>query len=194
MAWFDLAEKFFPSTRSKFIAAISIALVSSVYAFFKDLPASWLPSSEPETFLIRLLLTLVVACSGIVATFISVVCDYNTGPNLKEAINEARGRVRQNEIDDLAEDLSWAIHNLLNKPVSSEGEVSQWELEFRAWCEKVSKKLENRAAFTRADQLHFDRLGFVPPANFAGSFNQHHERLISQLKLKFERLREILKK
>lgn len=100
--------------------------------------------------------------------------------------------LRQKAIDDLAEDLSWAIHHLLNKPVSNESEVTLWESEFKAWCQKVSTKLESRAFFTRADQLHFDRLGFVPPANFGGSYNQRHEWLVSQLKLKFERLRDVI--
>ena len=100
--------------------------------------------------------------------------------------------LRQKAIDDLAEDLSWAIHHLLNKPVSNESEVAQWESEYKAWCQKVSTKLENRAFFTRADQLHFDRLGFVPPANFAGSYNKRHDWLVSQLNLKFERLRDVI--
>jgi hypothetical protein len=100
--------------------------------------------------------------------------------------------LRQRAIDDLAEDLSWAIHHLLNKSASNESEVTQWESEYRAWCQRVNEKLENRAFFTRADQLHFDRLGFVPPANFAGSYNIHHDWLISQLNLKFERLRDVI--
>lgn len=95
--------------------------------------------------------------------------------------------LRQRAIDDLAEDLSWAIHHLLNKSVSNESEVTQWESEYRAWCQRVNEKLENRAFFTRADQLHFDRLGFVPPANFAGSYNIHHDWLISQLNLREKR-------
>ena len=100
--------------------------------------------------------------------------------------------LRQKAIDDLAENLSWAIHHLLNKPVSNESEVALWESEFTTWCQIVSTKLENRAFFTRADQLHFDRLGFVPPANFGGSYNQRHEWLVSQLKLKFDRLRDAI--
>ena len=100
--------------------------------------------------------------------------------------------LRQEAIDDLAEDLSWAIHNLLNRPVANEPEVAQWEADFKAWCERVSAKLENRAFFTRADQLHFDRLGFVPLASFAGSYNQRHAWLVSQLNLKFERLRDVI--
>lgn len=100
--------------------------------------------------------------------------------------------LRQKAIDDLAEDLSWAISDLLNKPVSEEAAVAQWESEYRKWCGRVSEKLDNRAFFTRADQLHFDRLGFVPPANFSGSFNRRHEWLVSQLNLKFDRLRDVI--
>jgi hypothetical protein len=100
--------------------------------------------------------------------------------------------LRQKAIDELAEDLSWAIHDLLNKPVSDEAGVAEWEQQYHAWCQRVSKKLENRAFFTRADRLHFDRLGFVPSAKFAGSFNQRHEWLASQLGLKFERLRDVI--
>ncbi|MFZ6017707.1 MAG: hypothetical protein ACOYU0_08970 [Nitrospirota bacterium] len=100
--------------------------------------------------------------------------------------------LRQKAIDDLAEDLSWAIHNLLNKPVSNDDEVTQWESGYREWCEKVSKKLENRTFFTKADQLHFDRLGFVPLTKFTGSFNERHDWLVSQLSLKFERLRDVV--
>jgi hypothetical protein len=100
--------------------------------------------------------------------------------------------LRQVSIDELAEDLSWAIHHLLNKAVSTDAEVAQWEQKFRAWCERINKKLENRAFFTRADQLHFDRLGFVPFKNFTGSYNERHEWLVSQLGLKFERLRDVI--
>jgi len=100
--------------------------------------------------------------------------------------------LRQQAIDDLAEDLSWAIHNLLNRAVTNDAELTQWETEFNAWCERVSAKLGNRAFFTRADQLHFDRLGFVPLAGLASSFNQRHAWLTSQLGLKFERLRDVI--
>ena len=97
--------------------------------------------------------------------------------------------LRQEAINDLAEDLSFAIQDLLNKRIANEPDVAQWEADFRAWCQRVSAKLENRAFFTRADQLHFDMLGFVPPTNFVGSYNHHHEWLVSQLNLKFDRLR-----
>jgi hypothetical protein len=99
---------------------------------------------------------------------------------------------KQQAIDDLAEDMSWAIHDLLNRSPrpSTDTEVEKWESDFRAWCEKVTEKLENRAFFTRADQLHFDRLGFVQPIAMSG--HQRFDWLLSQLRLKFERLRDVI--
>ena len=100
--------------------------------------------------------------------------------------------LRQRAIDDLAEDLSWAIHDLLNKGVANELDVASWESEYRAWCQRVSTKLGNRAFFARADQLHFDRLGVVLSVPFVGRYNQHPAWLVSQLNLKFERLRDVI--
>ncbi len=99
---------------------------------------------------------------------------------------------KQVAIDDLAEDISWAIHNLLNcnpKP-ANQVEIDQWSKEFTEWCDRVSSKLENRAFFTRADQLHFNRLGFVPPLHMTG--NQTYDWWLGILRLKFERLRDVI--
>jgi hypothetical protein len=100
--------------------------------------------------------------------------------------------LRQRKINDLAEDLSWAIHNLLNKPVANNADLTAWETAYHAWCQQVSTKLEDRAFFTRADQLHFDRLGVVPTTRLASSYNNRHTWLVSQLNLKFKRLRDII--
>ena len=100
--------------------------------------------------------------------------------------------LRQRSIDALAEDMSWAIHNLLNRSVASQADLVTWQTDYKEWCGRVSQRLDNRAFFTRADQLHFDRLGFVPPAALAISFNQHHAWLTAQLALKFERLRDVI--
>ena len=99
---------------------------------------------------------------------------------------------KQHAIDDLAEEMSWAIHDLLNRtprPASDE-EIAKWEADYHAWDAKVSKKLENRAFFTRADQLHFNVLGFVQPVAMSG--HGHLDWLLSQLRLKFERLRDVI--
>ena len=54
----------------------------------------------------------------------------------------------------------------------------------------VSKKLENKAFFTRADQLHFEDLGFVDHIRLSG--HPDFDGSLSQLKLKFERLRDVI--
>ena len=99
---------------------------------------------------------------------------------------------RQKAIDDLAEELSWAIGDLLNRQPSpgSNAEIAAWENDYRDWCDKVSKKLENRAFFTRADQLHFDRLGFVERTAMSG--HARFDWLLGQLRLKFDRLRDVI--
>jgi hypothetical protein len=99
---------------------------------------------------------------------------------------------QQKAIDELAEDMAWAIRHLLNRDPrpSTDEEVAQWEKDFREWCNAISKKLDNRAFFTRADQLHFDRLGFVDPLIMSG--HKRFNWLLAQLRLKFERLRDVL--
>lgn len=141
MPWFQIAENYLPTTRSKLIAASTIAAAAAVFAGFKELPPSWLPTSESEAFLLRLVATLVVALTGVIVSLISVVIDYRSSPIESQAIRGAVNNLRQNAIDDLAEDLSWAIHNLLNKTVSNNEELSQWENEYRSWCLRVSDKL-----------------------------------------------------
>jgi hypothetical protein len=54
----------------------------------------------------------------------------------------------------------------------------------------MSKKLENRVFFTRAHQLHFDMLGFVEPIKMTE--HGRYDWLLSQLRLKFERLRDVI--
>ena len=99
---------------------------------------------------------------------------------------------RQKAIDSLAEDNSWAIHDLVNRKARPQEDQSaeKFKRDYDAWCAKVSKKLENRAFFTRADQLHFDRLGFVDSVQMTG--DKDLDWLLSQLRLKIERLREII--
>jgi hypothetical protein len=100
---------------------------------------------------------------------------------------------QQKAVDARAEELSWAIHHLLNRnpAPTTAAEVEVWVKDFREWCAKVSKQLENRAFFTRADQLHFDRLGFVIPVMMDGRHESlsHH---LSQLRVKFEGLRDVI--
>src|SRR5262249_32083739 len=99
---------------------------------------------------------------------------------------------KQAALDDLAEDISFAIHDLLNcaPTPTTQDEIAKWKSDFEAWCDRVSKKLENRAFFTRADQLHFDRLGFIDPLFLTGQATL--DRYLAQLRLKLDRLREVI--
>jgi hypothetical protein len=96
-------------------------------------------------------------------------------------------------VDSLAEDISWAIDKLLNRSPGidpSNEFIDDWKVDFDKWCARVSAKLGDRAFFTRADQLHFDYLGFVEPISFHQ--NRRLDHLLSQLRLKLERLRDVI--
>jgi hypothetical protein len=100
---------------------------------------------------------------------------------------------KQAAIDDLSEELSWAIHNLLNRNQGKEWTeemVPPFEADMNAWCEKVNKKLEDRDFFSRSDQLHFDRLGFLQPIDMGPLARLNW--LMSMLRMKFDRLREVI--
>jgi hypothetical protein len=104
-----------------------------------------------------------------------------------------RWSAKQKTVDGLAEDISWAIDNLLNRSPGIDPDtkfIDAWKADFDKWCAGVSAKLGNRAFFTRADQLHFDYLGFIDPISFYQ--NPHLNRLLSQLRLKIERLRDVI--
>jgi len=100
---------------------------------------------------------------------------------------------KQKAVDDLAEDISWAIHELLNRPrppTLTAAFVDKWESDFLSWCARVSQKLANEAFFTRADRLHFDRLGFVDQVGITG--DAKFDWLLAMIRLKFDRLRDII--
>jgi hypothetical protein len=117
---------------------------------------------------------------------------------LKEQIESAevverRRAAKRVAIDDLSQELSWAIDNLLNKrpmPNNNE-ETNEFANIYDDWCNKVSKKLENRAVFTFSHQTHFDSLGVVPSLKIH-VMNNRYNHIVSQLSLKFDRLREII--
>jgi hypothetical protein len=106
-----------------------------------------------------------------------------------------RWLIKQRAIDELADEISWAIDNLLNRQAGPTGRdatfVEEWDRDFKNWCANVGEKLNNRAFFTRADQLHFEYLGFVDAVSFYVG-NQRMNHLLSMLRLKIQRLREII--
>jgi len=99
---------------------------------------------------------------------------------------------KQKVVDALAEEIAWAIRELVNRkpePITAE-QIDAFKADFEAWCGKVSKRLENRTFFTRADQLHFDYLGFVDPLLMSG--RQPLDKLLGQLRMKVDRLRDVI--
>jgi len=112
-----------------------------------------------------------------------------------EAQVAARLATKNAAIDDVANEIAWAVNNLVNPkpwPLSTddpESAIAAFSAKLDAWCSKVSKKLENREVFTQGDQVHFDDLGLFPTIQHTGHVRLDY--LFSQLKLKIERLREI---
>ena len=110
------------------------------------------------------------------------------------SLNFNRWSNKQKAIDELAVDISWAITNLLNRGMGPEGRddrwMAKWQDDFTKWCDRITQKLSNRTFFTYADQLHFEYLGFVNPIEMSTIPKFNH--LLSMLRLKFERLRDII--
>ena len=102
---------------------------------------------------------------------------------------------RQKILDELSRNISAVIHDLINRPwpsgsVGLDDWISKWDRDFQAWCQKITNTLSNRRYFTESDQIHFDRLGYVPKLNRTG--HPRFDYLDSMLSLKIERLREVI--
>lgn len=134
-------------------------------------------AAEPPAWLLSGWLRLALLILGVV--IIGSALAYNRWSN------------KQRAIDDIAEDLAWAIDNILNRdrrPSAGGLGFPALKKDYDDWCTRISKKLENRAFFTRADQLHFDTLGFIEPIGPPTV----ELALLGQLRLKFERLRDVI--
>ena len=105
---------------------------------------------------------------------------------------------RQKVVNELADLLSSAIHDLLNRPIKSDIELGSLDAEFQIWCEKVISKCEDHPSyFSKADVIHFDRLGKVSKDKWdiayrANPNDTRHNHLLNMLSLKFDRLRDII--
>jgi predicted PurR-regulated permease PerM len=154
------------------ILLVSGMTPAELVAYVAENPPEWLTSGWTRLFLVIV---------GLALLFVSI--RYNIWSQ------------RQRVVDSLSEEISWAIHNLLNRPFPKfenqiPGYIEKWEQDYKTWCAKVNGILSNRAFFTLSDQLHFDRLGFIDPITMTG--RQEYDWWLSQLKLKFERLRDII--
>lgn len=111
---------------------------------------------------------------------------------LKVETDEA---TRQQAIDDLAEEIRWAVNNLLNPkphPTSTgkpDAAFKLLETETNQWCERVNSRLANRSVFTAGDRINFDSLGSITPVLHYGHVKL--DWLHSCNVLRVERLRAI---
>lgn len=105
---------------------------------------------------------------------------------------------KQKVVDELAEMLSDAIHDLLNRAVANDHELGKFEADFNAWCKKVVAKIEDSPAyFSKADKLHFERLGQVPVHVWGQAYKAmpndgRHNHILCMLSVKFDRLRDVI--
>ena len=109
---------------------------------------------------------------------------------------EANESARQQVIDDIADEIDFAVHNLINpKPFpttignSVAADFALLQSKTDAWRERVSGKLGNTSVFTKGDKVHFDSLGSITPVVRYG--DQKLDWLHSMLVLRLDRLREI---
>lgn len=147
---------------------------AELVAYFYAKPPAWLMSGWTRLFLVILGLALIFA-----------------------SIRFNVWSERQKILDSLADDISWAIHDLVNRhnrlspaELALPTYAANLQKDYEAWCTRISEKLSNQAFFTRADRLHFDRLGFIDPVVMTTNPSANHT--LSMLKLKFERLRDVI--
>jgi hypothetical protein len=107
-----------------------------------------------------------------------------------------RARTKQQSLDQLSENISRAIRDLVNMPRSGPGLVNGETFAntlasgYSAWCTEVDRILEDKRHFTQSDLLHFQRLGFIQPIHMTGHSGADHT--LAMLNLKIERLRDII--
>jgi hypothetical protein len=102
-------------------------------------------------------------------------------------IISARPRETPSELIELSNEVDWAVHNLLKRPLPiTLAEIDRLEKDFRAWDDNVSKKLDNRELFTYLEKSRFDTLCIIEPVTVYG--DPRVDRLFAQLRMKLDRL------
>jgi hypothetical protein len=188
--------------RHSFHAAHSIILGLIILA---GIITTWVPRVELLVDLHGWQVAAVVL-GGIIAVRLFLTPYWIWRDNQRE-IERLRGLLETNElaatdrkakdaiIDSLAAEISWAINNLVNPtpvPLATadpNAALDAWEKAYDSWTTKVSTILENRDLFTAGDKTHFEHLGFIQVVNMTQ--NVRFDRLLSQLNLRLDRLREV---
>ena len=105
---------------------------------------------------------------------------------------------RQKAVNELAKRLSDAIRDLMNRQITNDVELGQFESDFGYWCDEIANRIEHYAAyFSEADKIHFDQIGQVPGNSWGHAYvsaqaGNRHNHLLNELNVKFERLRDII--
>jgi len=167
--------------RKNNIVAIAIALVGVAVAIL-----AWLAAPERIDYEVKFL--LVVIASLLLITAIGLpIWAVMFERKLRRLLNTLSGEI------------SWAIHNLLNRPTGLGQTYDIRQLDpfaieltndFNAWCNRIDAILSNEAFFTQSDLLRFQRLGFIDPVHLTGHPDLDHT--FSMLKLKLSRLQEVI--
>jgi hypothetical protein len=101
---------------------------------------------------------------------------------------------RQKAVTELAEAVSRAINNIFNGDYANDPHLRKLAVDYEKWNQEISTLLNNRAFFSRADQLHIERLGGFPFAHRsdANEIQRTHDWYMGMLNEKFVRIREIV--
>ena len=105
---------------------------------------------------------------------------------------------RQKAVNELADLLSDAIHDLLNRTVAKDAELGQLKADIRDWQKDVLSKIDSYPSyFSKADRIHFDHLGAIIEMPWKQAYRSNpsddrHNHELNMLSLKFDRLRDII--
>ncbi len=99
---------------------------------------------------------------------------------------------KQQVVDELAAEITWATGNLLNRPDgwATDQAAAQLVEDIKTWMIKIETRLGDREHFTGAMQQHFGTSGFINPLTMTHIRNLDHQ--LSIMSNKFDRLREII--
>jgi len=74
----SILKNLLPGAWPKSILGMSIVLSVALYNFYPDLPTTWLPTSEVERFLWRLIVTGISLLLGTIALIVSLIHQINS--------------------------------------------------------------------------------------------------------------------
>lgn len=102
-----------------------------------------------------------------------------------------RGRhIPQTVINELEEKRSGAIHEVLNYPVRSDLDLTEWKRRDDRFVTDVTETLERHG--TRADVLRFNRLGILTESRFGFTYNDEHGHRLMMLAKRLDTLERII--